>query len=343
LRPDQEASEQITLCSDRATGLRAVIAIDDTTLGPGLGGVRWVPRPDVQSAQDEARRLARVMTLKNACADLPYGGAKSVILRDARVDTDPRFRDDQLRAFGRFVDRLGGAYLPGVDMGTSVGDLAVIGSMTNDVSCDREDPSPRTALGVFAGIAAALSFTGSSLEDAHVVVQGAGHVGADLARRLAEAGSRVSIADIDPLRSGSVAREVGGRVIDASAATTAVCDVLAPCATGKVVSRDNTQALRCRIVAGGANDVLATQDVAALLRARGIVYVPDFVINAGGVIHIHALRAAWDAEKLRGSLHAIGDRVSSIVEQADRTGRTPVAVAEEMASLRLGRTVALPV
>src|ERR1700728_5476425 len=196
---EQGESEQVTLCFDRVTGLRAVIAIDDTTLGPGLGGVRWVPRPDMRSAQDEARRLARGLTLKNACADLPYGGAKSVLLRETRVDTDLMLREDQLRAFGRFVDRLGGAYLPGVDMGTSVDDLAVIGSMTNDVSCDREDPSPWTALGVFAGIEAALSFRGSSLNDAHVVVQGAGHVGADLARRLAEAGSRVSVADIDPL------------------------------------------------------------------------------------------------------------------------------------------------
>jgi leucine dehydrogenase len=247
-----------------------------------------------------------------------------------------------LRAFGRFVDRLGGAYLPGVDMGTSVDDLAVIGSMAKDVACDRENPSPWTAVGVFAGIEAALSFTGTGLEDAHVVVQGAGHVGAELARKLAEAGSRVSVADVDPLRSEFVAKEVGGRVIDPHAATTAACDVLAPCATGKVVSRDNAQALRCRIVAGGANDVLATHDVAAILRERGIIYVPDFVINAGGVIHIHALRAGWDAEKLRGSLQAIGDRVSSIIEKAERTGRTPVAVAEEMASLRLGRTVSLP-
>jgi leucine dehydrogenase len=332
----------VTLCWDRATGLRAVIAIDDTTLGPGLGGVRWVARPDVRSAQDEARRLARVMTLKNACADLPYGGAKSVLLRDARVDMDQSFREDQLRAFGRCVARLGGAYLPGVDMGTSVDDLAVIGSMAEDVSCDREDPSPWTALGVFAGIEAALSFTGSGLEDAHVVVQGAGHVGAELARRLAEAGSRVSVADIDPLRSEIVAKEVGGRVVDPHAAKTAACDVLAPCATGRVVSRESAQALRCRIVAGGANDVLATHDVAALLSERGIIYVPDFVINAGGVIHIHALRAGWDAEKLRGSLQAIGDRVSSIIEKAERTGRTPVAVAEEVASLRLGRTVSLP-
>ncbi|HEX4218935.1 MAG TPA: Glu/Leu/Phe/Val dehydrogenase dimerization domain-containing protein [Acidimicrobiales bacterium] len=323
-----------------------MIAVDDTTLGPGLGGVRWLTYPDEQAAADEARRLARVMTLKNACADLPYGGAKSVILKDDPVatcndadDADAR-RQAQLRAFGRFVDGLGGTYIPGVDMGTSVEDLAVIGTVA-EVSCDHKDPSPWTALGVFAGISASLSCTGISLPGAHVVVQGAGHVGADLARRLAVAGCRISIADVDAARACAVAREIGGRVIDPEAAVTAACDVLAPCATAKVVDRCTVDSLQCRIVAGGANDVLATGDVAACLAQRGIVYVPDFVINAGGVIQIHAVRSAWGPDKLEGSLLAIGDRVARIVSEAERTGRTPVAVAEEMASHRLGRPIGL--
>ena len=141
-----DETEQLTRCHDPASGLRAVIAIDDTTLGPGLGGVRWLAYPDEQAAEDEARRLARVMTLKNACADLPYGGAKSVLVKDPVDRGDaaggPAHRRDQLRAFGRFVDRLGGAYIPGVDMGTSVKDLAVIGKVAGEVSCDQEDPSP---------------------------------------------------------------------------------------------------------------------------------------------------------------------------------------------------------
>jgi leucine dehydrogenase len=342
---DLDGTEQLTLCHDRTSGLRAVIAIDDTTLGPGLGGVRWLAYPDEQAAVDEARRLARVMTLKNACADLPYGGAKSVILRDDVVDGDgdqATRRHHQLRAFGRFVDRLGGAYLPGVDMGTSVDDLAVIGMVAAEVACDQEDPSPWTALGVFSGIGAALTCTGAGLPGAHVVVQGAGHVGADLARRLAAAGCRVSVADADPVRAQAVARTIGGRVIDPAAAVTTPCDVLAPCATAKVIDRSTVGALRCRIVAGGANDVLATPDVAAMLDQRGIVYVPDFVINAGGVIQIHALRSAWGPDKLEGSLFAIGDRVARIVSQAARRRQTPVSVAEEMASQRLGRAIALP-
>jgi leucine dehydrogenase len=341
---DLGETEQLTFCFDRASGMRAVIAIDDTTMGPGLGGVRWQAYPNEQAAADEARRLARVMTLKNACADLPYGGAKSVLLRDDIVEEDDgkAHRHAQLRAFGRFVDRLGGTYIPGVDMGTSIEDLALIGIAAREVSCDHEDPSPWTALGVCAGIGAALSSTGTNLSGAHVVVQGAGHVGANLARLLAVAGCNVSVTDIDPLRAQTVAQEIDGRVLDPRAALTMRCDVFAPCATAKVIDRSNVGSLQCRIVAGGANDVLATHDVAAMLDQRGVIYVPDFVINAGGVIQIHALRSDWGPDKLEGSLFAIGDRVTSIVNEAGRSRRTPLAVAEEMASLRLGRPISLP-
>jgi leucine dehydrogenase len=345
IRWDLGDTEQLTLCSDRDSGLRAVIAIDDSTLGPGLGGVRWRSYASDQAAVDEVRRLARVMTLKNACADLPYGGAKSVILKNNRGTDDLEVdanRQAQLRAFGRFVGRLGGAYIPGVDMGTSVADLATIGSVAHEVSCDHEDPSPWTALGVFAGIEAALTCAGILLPDAHVVVQGAGHVGADLVRRLSGAGCRVSLADVDSDRARAVAQEYGCRVIRPQSAVTTECDVLAPCATARVIDHHIVDDLQCRIVAGGANDILATHDVARMLARRGIVYVPDFVINAGGVIHIHAIRSAWGYDKLEGSLLAIGERVSTILIQAERTGRTPVAVAEEMASDRLGRPIGLP-
>lgn len=341
-RGDIQGTEQLTLCFDRDSHMRAVIAIDDTTLGPGLGGVRWRSYPDSQSAQLEASRLARVMTLKNACADLPYGGAKSVILKDEGVDSDVELRHAQLRAFGRFVDRLGGAYLPGVDMGTSVDDLAVIGAVACEVSCDREDPSPWTALGVFAGIRAALQCEGSSLVGSHVVIQGVGHVGAALARQLAEAGCRISVADVDADRAQRAAAETGGQIVNTELVVTTPCDVLAPCAGAMVVTHANVGALRSRIIAGGANDVLASHDVADILAARGIVYVPDFVVNAGGVIQIHAVRSDWDVEKLTGSLLAIGDRVTSIINEAKRSRRTPLVVAEEMASDRLGRPITLP-
>ena len=336
-------TEQLNLCQDRATGLRAVIAVDDTTLGPGLGGIRWRQYPDVAAAATEARRLARVMTLKNACADLPYGGAKSVVCAGPEGPPPPgRKRVSQLEAFGRFVARLGGAYVPGVDMGTTVDDLAVIGGVVPDVSCDHQDPSPLTAVGVFAGIGAAVEVAGRSLADTRVLVQGAGHVGAALAHHLRAAGCQVLVADIDEVRAGVVAAQVGGTTVDPGAVLDTECDVFAPCAAARVIDGTTIDRLQCRIVAGGANDVLAAPELADALASRGIVYVPDFVINAGGVIHIHALRAGWGEDKLEGSLLAIGDRVRRILTDAARTGRTPVAVAESMASDRLGRLIALP-
>ena len=332
-------TELLVRCYNRATDLTAVVAVDDTTLGPGLGGVRRLPYADEDAMVEEACRLARVMTLKNACADLPYGGAKSVLLRPQPDDV--HLRDVQLRAFGRCVERLGGAYIPGVDMGTTVQDLAVVGEMTRHVACDDEDPSPWTALGVFTGIAAALPAIGVDLQGAHVVLQGAGHVGTELARRLAGAGCRLSVADVDAVRARLLAEEVGGELLDPDTAVTTRCDVLAPCATARVIDHTNAEALQCAVVAGGTNDILATPEVAAVLEERCVVYVPDFVINAGGVIHIHTLRERWDAGKLEESVLAIGDRVARLVAEAARSGSTPLRVAEQVASERLGRPITL--
>lgn len=317
-----------------------MIAIDDTTLGPGLGGVRWTGFWNMGAAEEEAARLARVMTLKNACADLPYGGAKAVVVGDPRIGGVAR--RDQLRAFGRFVGRTGGAFIPGVDMGTTVEDLGVIGTTAGEVSCDHEDPSPWTAYGIFAGIAAAVGSAGGELAGTEVVVQGAGHVGGALAERLVGAGCRVVVADTDRGRADRLAARIGAVSVDPAVAAVTGCDVLAPCASARVVTDSTVRRLRCRIIAGGANDVLESAGLADRLAERGIVYVPDFVINAGGVIQIHAARAGWSSEKLGEAILAIGDRVAGILKEAVRRGWTPLAVAEEMASDRIGRSVAVP-
>jgi len=327
-------TEQLVLCEDRGVPLRAVIAIDDTTLGPSLGGVRWKAYPSDATAVMECRRLARAMTLKHAAAGLPYGGGKAVVLEDGEV----RDRDEVMRAFGRFVARLGGAYIPGVDMGTTVSDLKVIGEVAPDVACDDEDPSPWTALGVYAGIRAATeAVEGRSLHGVRVAVQGVGAVGAALARLLAGDGARLLVSDVDEARAVAVADEVGGEVVTLDEIVEADVDVLAPCAVARVIDRSTVGRLRCRIVAGAANDVLAEPERAADLQQAGVSYVPDFLINAGGVIHIHGLRAGWSEDRLRDEVLGIGDRVHAVLRDAGERATTPLAAAEALADAVLAR------
>jgi len=324
---------QLVLCRDDAAGLRAAIVVDDTTLGPGLGGVRLKAYPSEAAAVVECRRLAAAMTLKNAIAEVPFGGAKSVLLDSGAIPD----RAALMRRFGAFVAGLGGVYVPGVDMGTTVDDLALIAEAGAAVSCADEDPSPWTALGVFAALRAAVAHvTGSDeLDGVRVLVQGAGHVGAALARRLAEHGACVLVADVDAARAAALADELGGAAIAPEAVLDTACDVLAPCAVARVVDAAAVERLRCRVVAGAANDMLAEPRCAELLAARGIAYVPEFVANAGGVIQIHALREGWDEPRLRARLLAIGERVRELLADAEREHVTPLAAAHALAERRL--------
>jgi leucine dehydrogenase len=340
---DAPLGETLLLCHDRATGLSAAIAVDDTTLGPGLGGVRWMPYASFGAAVEEASRLSRVMTLKNALADIPYGGAKSVIVRQVEDLGEPAQREAQLLAFGRFVSRLGGSYIPGVDMGTSVADLGVIATVAPWVSCNHDDPSPATALGVFHAIAAAVRHTlGRDLRGVHVTVQGAGHVGSSLAELLAARGAVVGVADVDALRAAAVAERVGGSVVAPGRAHAHSCDVFAPCASARVLHAGSIDELRCALVVGAANDVLARRSDAELLAQRGIAYVPDFVSNAGGVLQIHAERVGWDMARLGVALAGVGERTTDLLSESDTTGALPLQVAEGWASARIGRAVTIP-
>jgi leucine dehydrogenase len=330
-------SEQLVLVRDDSVGLRAAIAIDDTTLGPGLGGVRMKPYPSEDAVITEAQRLGAAMTLKNAFAELPYGGAKSVILAPPK-DTSTEQRDALLRRFGEFVRRTG-AYLPGVDMGTSVRDLAVIGDSGAEVSCSTEDPSPVTALGVSAAVRAAIAHVDrrSGVDGVTVLIQGAGHVGHALALDLAKDGARILVADIDAERAMAVAEEVGGAVVPPEHVIGASCDVYAPCSVARVISPATIERLNCRIVAGAANDTLTAAADAEALLAREITYVPDFVANAGGVIDIHALRAGWSSEVLRSHVLQIGDRTEELLAAAESSGRSPLAVATTMVHEKLAK------
>ena len=335
--------EELMLCHDRVTGLSGAISIDDTTLGPGLGGVRWMPYPSFGAAVEEACRLSRVMTLKNALADIPFGGAKSVILRQGNGADHPDQRTAQLLAFATHIKRLGGAYVPGVDMGTTVDDLAVMATVAPWVSCNHDDPSPATALGVFYALEAAVRHTlGRDLSGVRVTVQGAGHVGSSLASLLSGRGAIVNIADVDPQRAAAVARHVNGAVVAPEDAHALPCDVFAPCASARVLHSQAIDELRCELVVGAANDVLAERSCADLLVRRGIVYVPDFVSNAGGVVQIHAERAGWDDTRLHIALAAIGQRTADLLDESATTNSFPLQVAEQWASVRLGRTVTIP-
>lgn len=339
--PDFFDSEQVITCHDRATGLRAVIAIDNTTLGPGFGGTRWRPYESPEAAVIEAQRLAAAMTLKHACADLPYGGAKSVIMADSPEPLQGDQRRAALEAFGEFVARTKGAYIPGVDMGTTPQDMRVIETRGGRAFCDEVDPGPYTARGVYAAMRAGVRHAlGRDMDGVRVVVQGTGHVGANLARFAAADGAVLSVADIDTARATALAEELGATVIDPHEAPFVETDVFAPCAVARVLTTDNASRVRARVVAGAANDTLDSTEAGEALRAAGVTVVPDFVANAGGVIQVHAGVVGWDEDTLSKALERIGERVDDILAEAQDRGVTPEETARDRAAQRLATAAA---
>ena len=240
-----------------------------------------------------------------------------------------------MRRFGEFVAGAGGDYVPGVDMGTGIEDLALMSQSGATVSCSAEDPSRWTATGVAAAIRAAVDHRGLELDGCRVLIQGAGHVGQVLARLLAADGAVVLVADVDGDRARALATEVGGQVIDPRTVIGTRCDVFAPCAVARVIDPESVGRLHCSIVAGAANDTLSHRADADLLAARDITYVPDFVANAGGVVDIHGLRMGWDEQRMREEVLKIGHRTAHVLAAAEQQGQTPLLFAEEMAAERL--------
>jgi len=325
--------EQVVFCSDPSSGLRSIIAVHDTTLGPGIGGVRMWPYADEQAALNDVLRLSQGMTYKAAIAGVNFGGAKSVIIGDpAKGKTEAL-----LRAHGRFVQSLAGRYIPGVDVGTSQADMDVLAVEAKRVFSGTQDPSPLTALGVLESIRAAVAFVDGSpsLEGRRIAVQGAGHVGEPLIRHLAEEGAKLVISDVDRTKVDRLAADLPLDVVDPDEILGVDCDVLAPCALGAIVDDASIPALRCRIVAGGANNVLAEPRHAAALAEAGILYVPDYVANAGGLLLYVGNWLGHEFEQTRAKVVRIGQTTGEILATARADGIDTSAAAEQVAKRRI--------
>jgi len=333
LSPDSE-HEQVVFCHDRATGLRSIIAIHSTTLGPSMGGTRFYPFASESDALADVLRLSRAMTYKSAAAGIDFGGGKAVIIGDPRRDkTEPL-----LRAYAGFVDSLGGRYLTTEDVGTTEDDVVVFSSVTKYVvglPDGSGDPSEATAWGLFAAMRALARrlWGADTLAGRHVAIQGAGKVGSGTARYLARDGARLTVADIAEDTVQALAAELGASVVPADVIHAVECDIFSPCALGGSLSASTVPELACSAVAGCANNQLATPDAADLLAARGIVYAPDYIVNAGGVINIAHEAGGYEKQAAFEHVWRIGETVQRVLDLAESrkvtTARAADMIAEE--------------
>lgn len=317
--------EQVVFCHDKATGLKAIIAIHDTTLGPALGGTRMWDYANEADAVFDVLRLSRGMTYKAACAGLNLGGGKAVIIGDAK-----KLKSEALfRAFGRFVNSQGGRYITAEDVNTNVTDMAHVATETNYVTGltsrpgGSGDPSPVTAWGVFHGIKAAARHRlgKDSVKGLKVAVQGVGAVGRYLCGYLHEEGAQLIISDIDATRTKAVADKFGAKIVDGPAIFSSEVDVFAPCALGAIINDETLPMLKCPIVAGGANNQLLDENKhGKILRDKKILYAPDYVINAGGLINVYNELCGYNAEAARRQAAGIYDTLIQVFEDADKQG-----------------------
>lgn len=333
---DHRDHEQVTYFSDEETGLQTIVALHDTTLGPGLGGTRMLAYETEDAALTDVLRLSYAMTYKAAAADLDLGGGKAVIVGD------PEIKDREfLRAYGRAVDRLGGRYITSVDVNTSVADMDVVAAETEYVtgtSGGLGDPSPVTAHGVFHGMDACVEhvYGRDALSDLHVVVQGVGKVGAALTTKLVERGASVTIADPNDDRVAELVEEYGVESVPTADVYDVSCDVFAPCAMGGALDDDTIPRLDCDIVAGAANNVLADETRhAGVLHDREILYAPDYVINAGGLITVAKEYLGGTREDAFGETEEIRARLLTMLERADDEGTTVLEAARRYVEDRL--------
>jgi leucine dehydrogenase len=328
--------EQIVFCHDKATGLRAIIAIHDTTLGPALGGCRMYPYTSEEEAIVDVLRLARGMTYKAAASGLNLGGGKSVIIGDPERDKS----EELFRSFGRYIETLGGRYIVAEDVGTSTEDMEHIRIETSHVvgvdvtHGGSGDPSPFTALGVFHGMRACAEevFGFPSLEGRTVAVQGLGHVGWHLCELLYDEKANLIVTDLREEVGERAVWEFGAKLVEPDEILTTPCDILAPCALGAVVNDISLPEFQCSIIAGSANNILLEARHGAALAERGILYAPDYVINAGGLINVADELEGYDQTRATKRVAHIYDSVKRIIAISKRDG-VPTNVAADTLAL----------
>ncbi len=333
--------ERVVFCNDRASGLRAIIAIHSTALGPAAGGCRMWAYANDDLAIVDALRLSQGMSYKNAMAELPFGGGKAVIIGDPVRNKTQAL----LEAFGAYVDKLGGDYVTAEDVGMSVADMETVSTQTRYVSGRSQhsgaaggDPSPKTAYGVFLGIRAATAFRLGSedLSGVRVAVQGLGNVGRHLCGYLHDAGAKLFVADIHSDRTALVREQFGATAVDVDDILFHDVDVIAPCALGGIFDSESIPRLRASVIAGGANNQLATDEDGERLREREILYAPDYVINAGGIINVaFEYFGKGDDQTVKSRIEQIGPRLTAIFAQARDQRRSTNAVANELAKEKI--------
>ncbi|MDA8345841.1 MAG: leucine dehydrogenase [Thermaerobacter sp.] len=336
--------EQLVFCYDKATGLRMIIGVHDTTLGPALGGCRMWPYESEEAAIEDVMRLSRGMTYKNSAMGLRLGGGKTVVLQHERGEKD----EMTMRAIGRFVETLGGRYVTAEDVGTSVQDMAIAAEESRSVRGLPEasgDPSIATAYGVYMALKASLqeAFGSEEVRGRKIAVQGLGHVGVLLCEQLHKDGAELYVTDIDQARIDEAVRRFDAHPVAPDAIYDQPCDVYSPCALGATLNDDTIPRLKVKVVVGSANNQLKEPRHGKLLQERGIVYAPDFVANGGGVINVadEMHPDGYHKERAFSRVAQIYDRMREIFRIAREQGIAPHEAADHMAEERIARIAAV--
>ncbi|NUY82376.1 Glu/Leu/Phe/Val dehydrogenase [Flavobacterium sp. MAH-1] len=332
--------EQIVFCHDKDTGLKAIIGVHNTVLGPALGGTRMWKYANEWEALNDVLRLSRGMTYKSAISGLNLGGGKAVIIGDAKTDKTP----EMMLAFGRFIDSLSGKYITAEDVGTTTPDMDLIRTVTKNVTGISEanggsgNPSPVTAYGVYMGMKAAAKykFGSDNLSGKKVLVQGTGHVGETLVKHLSEEGATITVSDISQSRMEEVAKKYGATIFEGDDLYTADVDIYAPCALGATINDDTVYRIQAQVIAGAANNQLANEQVhGKILRERGIAYAPDFLINAGGIINVYGEIVNYGKEEAMKRTENIYNTTLEIFDLADSKNLTTLQAAMAIAEKRI--------